>query len=213
MTELNAMSLDEALAHYGVKGMQWGVKRAAIATGATGATLGAHAAGTMLAGPIGGMAARAIVGSRINASIEKGNAARIKNLDIGKLLPNRNEKYSERMVRNDLRSWDEGSVKRVNDAMNAGVSRRKAVDEESTRRFKKAVLKWGVSQAAGYALYAYGPMAVSSMKNYTMDRAGKKNDTREFFRQARLSSEKNMLRPGMSPSKKNFRGAYNITGL
>lgn len=140
---------EEHLAHYGVKGMKWGVIRAIGKE--SGRRLGIKYSGVVAGKQIG----RAM--SKNNRGWNNPNSRKNKKIDrkISKRVGELNSGYDRGNARQDYNSLGKRGVKRINWRMNKGQKYDRAYTTEIGRRITTGVLKnVGINMATSAAISA-----------------------------------------------------------
>ena len=178
-----------------------------------GATVLGPGAGTRIGGYAGGYVGGLIVAKPIAKREEARTKAALSNLSTA--VPNRNEKYSDRMLKSDIKMWGVDSAKRINDSMNSGMSRNKATSQESSLQLKANLVGAGSIVAASLlAKAAYSTVKTSDLKNKAYTKAYNKAYDRNQKRQAANKMTDNFgLGPAPTMAKKNRQGAYKVTTM
>lgn len=181
-------TLEDGFGHYGVPGMKWGVRKGdgppstklastaqvvgttARATAATGAFMAGRvlggAAGTAVLGPagsgLGAVAGGYAVGIPASKLIYAGQNRRreseIKEAKTTKIHANQNSKYTDKQVVSDVRAFGKLGSTRINNSMNAGESRKAALQKERSFNTKMQLTALGTSLVAAIA----GPRMVKT---------------------------------------------------
>jgi hypothetical protein len=226
MSQQEFSSPEEAIQHYGVKGMHWGVRKESGSGGGHGNTatvaarktaqstvvLGAAAAGRALGYSVGGD-----LGSLVGSFMAAGLASKVVSApqrakseaafkDLAKAVPNRHPKYTDRMVKSDIRSMGVDGANRINDSMNAGKTRSQASDNERRLQTRSSMITVGTSVAETLLAGTVGRTAVNNFGNYTGNRAAAN-------RAARARNATKNTSPTPPKPAKNRQGAFNITTL
>ena len=190
----------------------------ALSGGAAAGRVIGSSLGTTVLGPgvgtmVGGYAG-SYVGSRIVLKpIAKREEARIKDAlsNLSTAVPNRNEKYSDGMLKGDIKLWGVDSAKRINESMNNGMSRKKATSEESSLRFKAGLVSFGAVFATSFAARtASSKINTSDLKNKAYNKAYDRNQRRQA---ATKKADDFGLKPAPTMAKKNRKGVYNVTTM
>lgn len=178
--------------------------------------------GTTILGPgvgtvIGGHVGRYVGGSIVLTPVKKREDARTNAAlaNLSTAIPNRNEKYSDGMLKSDIKLWGVDSAKRINDSMNSGMSRNKATSEESSLRFKAGLVSFGAGFATSFvAKTAYSTVKTSDLKNKAYTKAYNKAYDRNRSRQAATKRADDFgLKAAPTMAKKNRKGVYNVTTM
>lgn len=170
--------VDDFLAHYGVKGMRWGVrkeqdsgpkitgnktyiaKRSAqamtiVGASAAGRILGA-AGGTSVAGlgvgTIVGSFAGGVAAQKIATRAVYGNVAKKRTeakANLDTVIPNRHPAYTTRVAKNDIDKWGPDAAQRINRSMQRGMTRLDAQHEEKKLQRNATLTAVGASIAQG----------------------------------------------------------------
>lgn len=190
---------------------------AATAGKVVGSSLGTTVLGPGVGTMVGGYAGSYVGGRIVMKSIQKREEER-KNAALSNLstaVPNRNAKYTDGMLKSDIKQWGVDSAKRINDSMNSGMSRKKATSEESSLRFKAGLVVVGTSVAADFlARAAYSTVKTSDLKNKAYNKAYTKAYDRNQRRQAANKMADNFgLKAAPTMAKKNRKGVYNVTTM
>ena len=169
--------------------------------------------GTMIGGYAGSYVGGRIVLKPIQKREEKRTNAALSNLSTA--VPNRNAKYTDEMLKSDIKRWGVDSAKRVNDSMNSGMPRTKATMEESSFRFKAGLVSYGAGFATNFAANrAYSKVKTSDLKNKTYTKAYNKAYDRNRSRQAATNRADNFgLKAAPTMAKRNRKGVYNVTTM
>ena len=193
------------------------VAGAAAAGRVVGSSLGTTVLGPGIGTIVGGHVGSYVGGSIVLIPVKKREEAR-KNAALSNLstaVPNRNEKYTDGMLKSDIKQWGVDSAKRINDSMNSGMSRPKATREESSLRFKAAAVSFGASFATSFvARTASSKINTSDLKNKAYTKAYNKAYDRNRSRQAATNRADNFgLKPDPTMAKRNRKGVYNVTTM
>ena len=165
--------------------------------------------GTMIGGYAGSYVGGRIVLKPIAKREEERTKAALSNLSTA--VPNRNEKYTDEMLKSDIKRWGVDSAKRINVSMNNGMSRPKATREESAFRFKAGLVSYGTGFATNMvANRAYSKVKTSDLKTKAYNKAYDRNQKRQA---ANKMADNFGLGPAPSMAKKNRKGVYNITTM
>lgn len=178
-----------------------------------GTTVLGPGVGTMVGGHVGSYVGGKIVLTPIKKREEARTNTALANLSTA--VPNRNAKYSDGMLKSDLKMWGVDSAKRINDSMNSGMSRNKATQQESSFRFKAAAASFGAVFAANFvANTASSAVKTSDLKNKAYTKAYNKAYDRNRSRQAATNRADNFgLKSAPTMAKRNRKGVYNVTTM
>lgn len=231
-------SPQEALAHHGVKGMKWGVRRnqsstsekhgsmasvTATKTAQATVVLGSAAAGRVLGGALGTAIAPGIgtgvgqfvggyAGGRLAAkALSKPGAHKREEAlkDLAKAVPNRHAKYTDNMVKSDIKRWGPEAANRINDSMNSGKRRSDALWAERSLQDNSGLIAGGVAVTEVLLAGPVGRTAVNRFSNYTGSRAAANRASR-----AANNARANRVGLPAAPSlAKRRRGAYKIASI
>ena len=183
----------------------------------TGSSLGTTVLGPGVGTMVGGYAGSYVGGRIALKPIAKREEARTKAAlsNLSTAVPNRNEKYSDGMLKGDIKLWGVDSAKRINESMNNGMSRKKATSEESSLRFKAGLVSFGAAFATSFAAKtAYSTVKTSDLKNKAYTKAYNKAYDRNRSRQAATNRADNFgLKTAPTMAKRNRKGVYNVTTM
>lgn len=220
---------EDILAHYGVKGMKWGVRKsegppsrkAVIATksaqqlavigsiqagrilgSSAGTVIGGPGIGTMVGAHAGGYAGGKVASKAIYGDMKQKIADARKDVDA--FMPDRNPNYKPGSAKNDISTWGPDGAQRINRSMNQGMKLKDARASERKLNNTVALITLGTTLAGaltyGAAKYAKSPEGSTKLHNFATQK-GDARRARGTARAAASAARRNAKPAGLSALK------------
>lgn len=237
ISPLGEEAVKNVLIHHGVKGMKWGIRNSSSAAEEGGAKAAAKAndvnkssyrksmaktvaesaafatvstgleiAGGIASGPVGAVLVSQLGGYAASKAYHSLDAKKFAKADRS----NYNKNYTKRQQNSDFKTYGAAGVERINNDLNAGMTRKAATTRESKFRLKQGLVSFGTSYVTGAGLSKGGRLAAKDLAQ----KVGTKASTnRVATRTAQSLAKTRGLPKAPIHAKPNKHGVHDISSM